>query len=134
MTHVKPVTFQDASFLTYIRNECKESFYDQSEVTLEQTQQWLKKLKLDFYVIFNDDERVGTISVSKSGEIGNVTILPKWRRNGMLRSAITIMKQLYPGVKFHLDVRGDNLVAIAAYARLGFKVVKTVNHVIMEEI
>ena len=124
MIELKSITLHDLLFAHKIRNICRESFFNQKKVNFPETVDWFRNLKTSFFIILLDGERVGTISV-KDNEVGNVAILPKYRRKGILTQTMEIIEKRF-GSNLCLEVRPENKIAIKAYEKLGFVITKII--------
>lgn len=76
----------------------------------------------------NDDVILGTISLTRmgdDGEIGNVAVLPEYRRQGiagkLLDKVIRFGKSQLGMKNFTLEVRAGNEAAIRLYEKKGFR-------------
>lgn len=129
MLEFKPITESDLKWSLKLRNDNRKSFFHADILSWKDHQKWWKSWQENgestFYVIWQDDVRVGTFSVSYIAtigwEVGNVVIAQRYRGKGILDKVIDWMKDEY-GDKIFLRVRGDNAHAIAAYVRNGFKI------------
>lgn len=115
----------DLGFIRHLRNSCSNSFFNTSNVTEEQQQQWFKKIQvcphIQFYVIRVEGIRVGTVSLIEQGdkvEISNLMLIPPMHGNGIMTTACKLLMK--PGKKYTARVKSDNTKSLAVFTRLGF--------------
>lgn len=123
-------------FTLGIRNENREFFKNAHEITLEQHKKWISKTlkddRMNFYIIYENDSMIGTISLKLGtslliGEIGNVCIDKQHRGKGKGTRALTLVERLAKNRKLvtvYLSVMADNPGAIEFYTANGYKLPK----------
>ena len=87
---------------------------------------WFENLNHCRYKAFHIEQKaflIIQIVDSNEFEIITIGVHPKFRRQGLAKNLLNnIFKNAQKGVKFFLEVRSDNLGAIAFYQSLGFKI------------
>ena len=131
---LKIVEFRDIEFLQTIRNANKDYFFNSKPVTFEDTKNWVFKCKdnyaVEAFIIMRGNEYVGTITVNyRTGEIGNVAILPNFQGEGIGQEAMKIAIGLVDleakgQVTPHVNVQSNNTKAFRFYEKLGFKLTR----------
>jgi len=84
----KLITEDDLAFLNVVRNECSEFLSDSRKFTLEETKKWFEEKTDDYYIVFDDDVRIGYIRTSHLN---------------------TDYGSMYIGMDLHKDYRGKGL-------------------------
>jgi predicted GNAT family N-acyltransferase len=95
-------------------------------ITPSQQQEWYYNILNDveeyyFYIIWEKDKRIGTISarVGEVIEIGNVLIDKQYRKMGYCREAIRELLELHPGKDAFVEIfPNDKITSI--YKSIGF--------------
>ncbi len=91
---LRPVVDADLETIRRLRNLDRHLFFDDREITPEGQRRWfaaLPRKPVDFFVIEEGGEVVGTISVTTSAdgkEIGNLLLDRAWRGRGLMRQAV----------------------------------------------
>lgn len=122
----------DLEFLNTVRNAYAEEYlHDSRTFTLDQTIEWFKNFKPNFYIIELDCQKIGYFRLSnhsiedKSIYIG-ADISPKYKGLGYGKACykkfIPYLFKEYDLNKISLEVLATNTVAISLYEKLGFKV------------
>ena len=118
MMYLLPLTKDDLSFLLEIRNHesTRINLENNSIFTLEECKKWFGNLTSPWYIILNNDEKIGYFRTNGI-EVG-CDIHPSQRRKGYARQAFNIYLQ--DKEKASLWVFEDNF-AKKLYKDLGFK-------------
>jgi len=125
------LTYDDLPFLNEVRNECAVEFlHNSSTFTLEQTQEWFDKTNPNFWVIWENGERIGYFRTSewsvenKNCYVG-ADLHKNFRGRGLAYEAyIKFLPFLFNYFGLHkitLEVLESNVRAINLYKKLGFK-------------
>ena len=130
MVEFRKITKDDLYILNCIRNTyCKEFLHDSRYFTVNETKEWSEKTKPDYYIIFNDDIRIGYFRLSNySRENRNIyvgaDIDPNWTGKGLGYLAyikfLPFLFEEYILNKVSLEVLSTNERAINLYKKLGF--------------
>lgn len=128
----KPLTELHIPLLNEIRNECAEDYlHDSRRFTLEESLEWFKTTKPDYWAIILNDQMIGYFRISNhSKQNENLYIgcdLHKgWRGKGLGYQAylqfVPFLFETYGLHKISLEVLATNIRALNLYKRLGFKV------------
>ena len=124
------LTYNDLPFLNEVRNECAVEYLHNSDThTLEQTQEWFNKTNPEFWVIWENGERVGYFRTSewsfenKNCYVG-ADIHKNCRGRGLGYEAyIKFLPFLFNKFELHkisLEVLSTNKRAISLYENVGF--------------
>jgi ribosomal protein S18 acetylase RimI-like enzyme len=119
---LKLITREDLEWARTSRNDNRQFFMHQKTITPKTQEYWFIGNRSQFFIVWLDGKRVGTISVNKENEIGNVLILPEYRGKGLFKKVIKLIEKDF-GKHLSLEVRVDNDDAIKVYEKLGFKLV-----------
>ena len=117
MIELRLITTKDLEWARRIRNNNRQYFFDQEIITKKKMDKWFLEHTSKFFIIWVDKKRIGTISVNTK-ELGNVLILPEYRKKGIFTKVMQIVKSNY--YVLYLHVKSDNLEAIKAYKKVGF--------------
>jgi RimJ/RimL family protein N-acetyltransferase len=125
-----PITSADISFVNTIRNIYAADFLHDGRVfSLFEAHQWYYKTNPNFWIIFENKERIGYFRLSNySKENKNIyigaDIAPEYKGKGYAKFAykkfIPFVFQKYNLNKISLEVLETNKVAISLYEKLGF--------------
>lgn len=122
------ITVDDLEWARDLRNDNKQYFFNNTIVTEKDHDDWFiwfsSQDQVEFFVIWVDNQRAGTISVERAGgflKLGNIIIAESFRHQGIFRKVLEKLRLEYGTRKFELEVRADNEQAIEAYTALGFK-------------
>jgi len=130
--HFTKITYEDLGFLNGIRNLYAEEFlHDSRTFSLFETHTWFHSTKPDYWIIWEEDERVGYFRLSNhSKENHNIyigaDIHPVFAGQGLgYKSYKEFMSFLfsekeYDLNKISLEVLATNKRAIHLYKKLGF--------------
>jgi RimJ/RimL family protein N-acetyltransferase len=118
----------DLEFLNNVRNTtAKDYLHDSRTFTLEETISWFEKTKPDFWIIWEDNERIGYFRLSNYSETNKniyigADIQGNYRGKGLgYKSYIKFMPKLFEDLhKISLEVLSTNENAIKLYEKLGF--------------
>lgn len=139
MFNIRPIEGRDLPFVNKLRNEVLEFLHDDTEYTLDQTVEWFKTQKPQWYIIDGITTRgeyayVGYIRTSKNRfdtpyitpYIG-MDLAKGYRGKGF---AVPIYKQFldwyFAQIEddfIGLEVLGNNIPAFNLYLKLGFEVI-----------
>ena len=61
---IKKMKYKDVKFFNEVRNECCEWLHDPTKYSLEESQEWFKREKRDYYVLQAENENVGYFRTS----------------------------------------------------------------------
>jgi len=124
------ITTIDLPFINKTRNTyCEDFLHDSRKFNLLETYEWYYKTKPDFWIIFENKERVGYFRLSNySKENKNIyigaDIAPEYRGKGYAKFAyskfIPFVFENYNVNKISLEVLCNNEIAISLYKKLGF--------------
>ena len=99
---LRKITEKDLTFARRLRNKNRNYFFDSRKVDELTHHAWFTASQLDpdfhFYIIWEKEDRVGTISAHDNGEvieIGNVLIDENHRKKGYCRKAIRELLELH---------------------------------------
>jgi len=126
----KPITKEDLPFLNMVRNKyALEYLHDSRTFTLEETIHWFTQTSPDYWVIFDNDAKIGYFRLSNySKENQNIyigaDIALEYRGKGFAKIAyklfIPFLFETYHLNKISLEVLSTNTVAKNLYTKLGF--------------
>lgn len=106
MITFRPIEFNDCEFLNNVRNECAEQYlHNSTKYTLGQAQRWFYSLDIPYYMVFNDQDKIGYFRLSNYS---------KSNRN------------IYIGMDLHKDFRGRGL-AYESYCKFMPYLIKEYN-------
>jgi RimJ/RimL family protein N-acetyltransferase len=125
---IKPLEYNNLSFINTIRNECKDMLHNNSSFTLSETEKWFTESKPQFYVIHLDDGiPIGyfrTSNLTKDSLYIGVDLHKDYRGKGL---AFEAYEQFIPFIlskhkveMLKLEVLSHNPKAIRLYEKLGF--------------
>lgn len=115
---------RDLEAVRDLRNRNREWFFDDREVTAEEQHVWFASLhsrRIAFYVIEQDGDVVGTISVAEQAgghEVGNLTLDERYRGRGLMADALAEACH-EPGTYF-ARVKTENEASLRVFERAGF--------------
>jgi len=128
--HFKKLQEEDLAFLSEVRNlVAKEFLHDSRTFTLEETQQWYQKTNPDYYVIRDNEERLGYFRLSNYSEANRniyigADIHPKHQGKKYAyqayREFLPKIFSMYDLHKISLEVLSTNTRAINFYKKIGF--------------
>jgi RimJ/RimL family protein N-acetyltransferase len=122
--HLRPLAGADLEIVRRLRNDNRAAFLDANEVTAEQHLAWFARLesrRVAFYVIEEDGQVAGTISVTEredAREVGNLTLAVEHRGRGLMRRAVAELTAA-PG-RYFSEIRPENEVSRRLFRSLGF--------------
>ena len=129
MEYIK-LTINDLPFLNEVRNECADEYlHDSRTFTLEETIKWFNKTNPDFWVIWNNDERIGYFRTSNYSNLNRniyigADIHQNYRGYGLgYQSYCEFIPILFNQLNLHkisLEVLETNVRAINLYKKVGF--------------
>lgn len=123
------MTLGDIEFFNITRNLSKDFLHDNSEFSLEENKKWFLEKKPDFYIIYNDLEKIGyfrtsNLSIKNKNIFIGADLHPNFRGNGYAYQAYKIfipyIFEKYDLHKISLEVLNTNNVAFNLYKKLGF--------------
>lgn len=130
--YFKKITLNDVEFVNNIRNNYAEEFlHDSRKFSLKESYEWYEKYKPDYWIIFNDDKKIGYFRLSNHSVINKniyigADIAPQYRNLGYGKASylkfIPNLFEMYDLHKISLEVLSTNTVAISLYKSLGFVV------------
>lgn len=121
---VRSIEERDLEVVRDLRNRNRDWFFDAREVSAEQHRAWFEALpnrRIRFYVIEEDDDVVGTLSVtdtSEGREVGNLVLDDAYRGRGLMARALELVCT-EPGPYFAY-VKPDNEASRRLFERAGF--------------
>jgi RimJ/RimL family protein N-acetyltransferase len=131
MLNFRKLEYDDLEFLNEVRNLYAEEFlHDSRKFSLSETQSWFLEHKPDYYIIEEDNNKVGYFRISNHSKINSnlyigADIHPNYKGKGYgynsYKEFIPILLKKYNLNKISLEVLSTNKVAIALYQKLGFK-------------
>ena len=126
----KPITKEDLPFLNMVRNKYAfEYLHDSRTFTLEETTHWFTQTSPDYWIIFDNDIKIGYFRLSNySKENHNLYIgadvAPEYKGKGYAKIAyklfIPFLFKTYNLNKISLEVLDTNTIAKNLYVKLGF--------------
>ncbi len=137
---IRPLSEQDLNWLRFLRNGCRENFFDTREVTEEGQREWFSNLSKhqDYFIIWEGEERVGCFAF-----VPVPTDLPLCETDKPLRYLASVMvdpahrgKGIFQEIKRKLDpetaymgyVRDGNMGSLKACLKLGFQLKDLYQH------
>jgi len=130
MITFRPIEFNDCSFLSEVRNECAEEYlHNSTQYSLEQTQRWFYSLEIPYYIVFNDQDKIGYFRLSNYSKSNRnicigMDIHKNFRGKGLAYESyckfIPYLIETYDLHKVSLEVLGTNHRAYNLYLKLGF--------------
>jgi len=129
-TRLTPLDEHALSFLDEVRHhpDTIRYLHDDRVFSLEQIKTWFSEEDIHWYLIEDDDVKVGYVRLSHR-DLGNKSIKvgadihPKYRRKGYATAAYRLLIQRLRSEGFHriwLEVLPDNQAAMTLYGKLGF--------------
>lgn len=128
---IERMKLEDCEFLNTLRNSCVNFLHDSRTFTIEQTTGWFLTLKTPYYIIWQNNEKVGYIRTSDyslenhSIYIG-CDIVPKKRKQGIAYKSISRLipqlQQEFQINKLYAEVLSYNQASLNLYLKLGFKI------------
>ncbi len=87
----------------------------------------LEEEKTDYYLVYNEEDVIGTVRVVKLGEetykISPMCILPKYQGNGYAQKTIKAVEELYNSAKFwYLNTIKEESKLCHLYEKMGYKI------------
>lgn len=127
LKRLNPDDNYDIRFATALRNQNRHAFFDDRQVGLADSRDWFyrHRWERDFYIIWVDQSRAGTIAVQHLKEcefLQNLCVHPNFRGCGLARWAI--IQLMKPNRFIIAQVKPDNKHVIRMYEELGFWRVK----------
>lgn len=123
---LRPIEEGDLDAVRALRNQNRQQFFDDQEVTAPQQAAWFESLQgkpIRFYVIEDGGVVVGTISATDDEdgiEIGNLILDERVRGRGLMAEAVGELCRS-PG-KYFARVKPDNDASARVFERAGFAV------------
>lgn len=119
----------DLPFLMAVRNSCaKEFLHDDRCFTMTETLYWFENTQPEFYVIWDNDKRLGYFRTSDRSNLNimiGADIHEDFRNQGICYTAymefIPILFEKFGLNKISLEVLANNVRAIHLYEKIGFK-------------
>jgi RimJ/RimL family protein N-acetyltransferase len=127
LLQIQKMEINDCSFLNKLRNECVDFLHDSRTFTVEQTLEWFSTLKTPYFIILQDNEKVGYIRTSdysaecKSMYIG-CDIIPDRRKQGIAYRALSILIPSLEINKLYAEILSFNQASLNLYLKLGFSI------------
>ena len=119
----------DLEFLRQLRNQERQWFFDQSEITPEAQAAWHRRLGENpnhhWYLVRVKDARAGCFSIKvrsdARAEVGSILLAPEFRGQGVMTRAMgAAMAQLGSHLRYYTEVLPDNDRSLNLFKRLGF--------------
>ncbi len=116
---------RDLEAVRALRNRNRHAFFRDEEISPAEQRAWFETLArrpVRFYVIEEDGEVVGTVSVTETEtgtELGNLVVDERRRGRGLMRRALSELTA-EPGRYFGL-VKPDNVDSLRVFERAGFE-------------
>ena len=130
MITFRPIEFNDCAFLSEVRNECAEEYlHNSTQYSLEQTQRWFYSLEIPYYIVFNDQDKIGYFRLSNYSKSNRnicigMDIHKNFRGKGLAYESyckfIPYLIETYDLHKVSLEMLGTNHRAYNLYLKLGF--------------
>jgi len=130
MISFRPIEFDDCEFLNNVRNECAvEYLHNSTKYTLRQAQRWFYSLDVPYYIVFDDQDKIGYFRLSNYSKVHNniyigMDIHKDFRGKGLAyesyRRFIPFLIKEYNLHKVKLEVLLTNHRAYNLYLKLGF--------------
>lgn len=130
MITFRPMQFEDCEFLSSIRNECAEKYLHNSTLySLKETQQWFYTLKVPYYIVYNDNTKIGYFRLANYSSVNHniflgMDIKQEFRGKGLAfesyRKFIPYLIDQFSLHKISLEVLATNIRAYNLYIKLGF--------------
>lgn len=121
---------RDLEFVNKVRNHYASEFlHDSRTFTLEETNEWFKKSKPAYQIIYYDKKRVGYVRITNHSNrnkniVIGVDIAPEYTGRGIGKMTYDKLLELffndYKMHKVSLEVLETNTVAINLYKKIGF--------------
>ena len=124
MVGLKKITEDDLEWARKLRNDNRHRFFYDGKISKQSQQQWFRDLNYDFYVAWDGEVRIGTISLCK-GEIGNVLIDHHYRGKGYGREMMLLVVKMALELGFMPRVEVFPGM-VSYYECFGFKPIKVV--------
>lgn len=128
---LREMAMEDCSFLNKLRNECIEFLHDSTIFSVEQTKTWFTTLKTPYYIILQNNEKVGYIRTSNYS-LQNHTIyigcdiVTEKRKQGIAYKSLSILIPKlhidYKINKLYAEILSYNHASLNLYLKLGFKI------------
>jgi RimJ/RimL family protein N-acetyltransferase len=121
---LRRLTVDDLERVRQLRNASRHAFFDTREISADEQRGWFDRLSqkpVEFYVIEEDGDVVGTISVSDTPngrEIGNLVLDEAFRGRGLMRRAVEQLTAA-PGI-YYAEIKPDNDASRAVFRETGF--------------
>jgi len=116
--------------LSEVRNECAEEYlHNSTQYSFEQTQRWFYTLDVPYYIVFNDQDKIGYFRLSNYSKSNRniyigMDIHKNFRGKGLAYESyckfIPYLIETYDLHKVSLEVLGTNHRAYNLYLKLGF--------------
>jgi len=126
----RPLTESDIPTLNEIRNECAEEYlHDSRTFTVEQSLEWFRTTKPDFWAITLGVQMIGYFRISNYSKVNRnlyvgADLHKDWRGRGLAYKAylifIPFILEKYELHKITLEVLATNTRALNLYKKLGF--------------
>ena len=130
------LTYDDLEFFLETRNECKDFLHNNSKFTLDDCKEWFKEIEGEYYLIKNNDIKIGYFRTSKFNEINKSIYVGSdininHRGKGFAKKIYSLLlqhlKEKYDIKIFHLEVLSHNEVGVSLYKKLGFDITNVVS-------
>lgn len=130
--HLEPLDPSGLEFIRSLRNANRQWFFHSEPIDYKQHLAWYRKY-LDsfnlFWVIWYEGVKVGSINRkfikwTRDGwpiyEIGNLMILPAYRKHGLMLDAMQMVTSLDKQAFYVAQVKPNNRASLALFKRAGF--------------
>jgi len=139
---IKPLLITDIVWLMELRNSCRTSFINTSEINIEQQVRWFEELPTDckHYVVWDMDEhkRAGTFNIvpldprlpipdkyHPIAYVGGYMVDPAYRGQGVMEATLAGLDYTKQYIGY---IRHENWHSLKACLRIGWKAVEAIDH------
>lgn len=128
--YLKKIDMEDIPFLNNVRNQYAEKYLHDSRIfTLEQSYLWYLNSGLDYWILMDDNNRIGYFRLTNYSHLNNnimvgLDISPEYRGQGYAKKGYKLMLDyLFYNRSLHkvsLEVLSNNDIAKNLYKKIGF--------------
>lgn len=130
MINFRPIQVEDCEFICEVRNQCAiEYLHDSRIFSIEDVMDWYKKLTIPYYIVFNEQIKIGYFRLSNYSILNNniyigMDLHKHFRNKGFAFESyckfIPFILNKYNLNKISLEVLSTNIRAQKLYFKLGF--------------